>query len=94
MPILSLVFDMKRFSKQFCQHLVRKVAFILSEYDCVCEHVKQMDSPTTGLVNYWIFISQIALQTASRPRMHFDKVFEKAARLIQDGGDGPAVRRE
>lgn len=40
------------------------------------------------------FISQITLQTASRPRMHFDVVFEKAARLIQDGGDGPAVGRE
>lgn len=38
--------------------------------------------------------AQIALHTVPRPRMHFDKVFEKAARLIQDGGDGPAVRRE
>ena len=27
------------------------------------------------------------------PRMHLDnRVFEKAARLSQDGGDGPAVR--
>lgn len=52
------------------------------------------DSVRIFSVNYRIFISQITLQIASRPRMHFDKVFEKAARLIQDGGDGPAVRRE
>lgn len=30
----------------------------------------------------------------SRPRMHPDGLFEKAARLAQDGGHGPAVGRE
>lgn len=40
------------------------------------------------------FVSLLDLRTDSPPRMHFDTVFEKAARLIQDGGDGPAVRRE
>lgn len=43
---------------------------------------------------YLYIIAALFLKSASRPRMHFDKVFEKAARLIQDGGDGPAVRRE
>lgn len=45
-------------------------------------------------VVYIHFISQIPLQRDSRPRMHSDNVFEKAARLVQDGGDGPVVRRE
>lgn len=56
--------------------------------------MKQNNFPATGLLSYTMFIPQIALHTDFPPRMHFDNVFEKAARLIQDGGDGPAVRRE
>lgn len=56
--------------------------------------MKQNNFPATSLLSYTMFIPQIALHTDFPPRMHFDNVFEKAARLIQDGGDGPAVRRE
>lgn len=54
----------------------------------------QRDNLVASLINDRPSISRSALQIASRPRMQSDNVFEKAARLIQDGGDGPAVRRE